>query len=87
MTCSMVLVVRTNVIVVVELRTVTKPMELVLVGPVRKAGKGKHVSKVGNVNMVVNVNKAAGVDKVSYVNKVSNVRLTAQSETVKQLEG
>ena len=55
MTCIMVLVVRTNVIVVVELRTVTKPMEPVLVGPVRKAGKGNRVNKVGSVNMVVDV--------------------------------
>ena len=84
MTCIMVLVVKTNVIVVVELRTVIKPMEPVLVGPVRKAGKGNHVNKVGNVNMVVDLSKVSDVDRVSYVNKVSDVKLIAQSEPVWQ---
>ena len=52
----MVLAVRTNVTVAVELMTVIRPVEPVLVEPVRKDGKGKHVNKVGYVNRLDTLN-------------------------------
>ena len=67
MSCFMVLAVRTSVIVVVELMTVIRPVEPVLVGPVRKAGKEKHVNKVGYVNRSVTVNMTGDVNKVGHV--------------------
>ena len=63
----MVLAVKTSVIVVVELMTVIRPVEHVLVVPVRKAGKEKHVNKVGYVNRYGTVNMTGNVNKVGHV--------------------